>query len=178
MLFTVGSVRAEFAEFERPQGTSFDLILESYQTAPQPASLADFSLPAPQVLTCEIVIAEKPNDLVEGTSIYIGQHILREAIPATPAHGPLFPAKPAVPAVTEPVVYIGAHAPDQEMINLFHNSLTATDFVISLDKNDKGVYFDIGSPVRILFRKKENYLPFVLFKSDETKPFLVGYCYE
>jgi hypothetical protein len=158
--------------------TTYQTLLNAYNTATQPASAADFGPQTVSPLKCAIVLTATPTD-VGTTSLGTEQFITSPAVPATPAYGPLIPATPGTPEKTATVVVLmGDPTPDQltqDTLAVFSNQTTATDFIIAVAHNDQDVYSDLGDSIQILIRKSGNIFPFVIENASTTVA--VGYCY-
>jgi hypothetical protein len=194
VLLAALSAHADFADLENAPGSKYDVLLESYRSSTAPASAADFGDQPKSALHCDLASKQDP-DTLSPTSIGVETALIQAAVPATPGtpaqvipgNGPLFPGrtipgKPGTPAIPEKTatVIIMDQSPDTmkpEDAALFTNQTTATDFVIALAKNSKGIYSDLGAPVSILVRKKDGYLPFIVTKPGISGPLYVGYCY-
>ena len=168
--------------------TKFQTLLDSYLQAQAPATYADFPGTPASTKKC-VVVTPKDPDKALPVFAAVREFVLvpgtpDRVIPAEPANGPLFPAKPerripGTPAVTEPRMVLGNKSvttTGQDQLKLIVNTHTATDLVITVPA---GFYSDIKLESKISFRRVDGYTPFVLEVAPYTDklPMFAGYCF-
>jgi hypothetical protein len=174
----------EEAAFAVDTQTRFATMLDYYNSSYLPASVEDFRQPK----KCLGAKVSAQNDLTD-ILVAIQGDLIEAAQPerTLPARGPLFPAEviPARPAVyaNEKLVF-GSNAGKYEKryLDLFEVSVTATDYVSYVPKNNQRLFSDVGDDVRMQLRKnQQNGLIFWIVEKDVNSQarslVFSGYCY-
>ncbi|NDF15814.1 hypothetical protein EB061_10915 [bacterium] len=162
---------SQFAKAE-PGKTRFEVLRESFDSAPDAAQVADFISPPKTDLLCVGAVPSKP-DTLNPYFVRVVQVVLKEAVAG---NGPLFPPTKAV--IENTVIFGNENTVAKQSAAGFSNRVCNRDFEIHVSS---GTYQDVSDSVMVVFRRDRDYLPFKAVRWTEkgvpSEAFLYGYCY-
>jgi hypothetical protein len=160
-------------DFQKASGKSrYQVLEDAYASATEVPTVADFVPPPRFELICTGTLTLKP-DALNPYHVRVVKSVVQDG---AAGFGPLFPA--TQPVYESTVIFGNEQTIAQKSFAGFTNRVGKSEFEIHVLS---GTYQDEAGPVVVMFRKKEDYLPFKAVRIVNGVPgedaFVRGYCY-